>query len=159
MSERAAVEALLDEHQRAMAHLLAFIQPWDEETLDRTVLGDATRTYRQVLQHVATAAYFGYFVWTQRMLEWDVLPPPVPARERITDFHRLSALREILAQTTPYGRQALARLTDEQLDKPQFMSNWNEPYTIDQMLEHAVVHVWRHLRQLERAEKARPGRA
>lgn len=152
---RTEVVALFDEHERAMNALLAFIEGWNEDTLNRTVLGDETTTYRHVLRHVAGAAYFGYFVWTQRVLDWEIVPPPVPDRESLKTINTLDELRTLLRDSTPYARRSLASLTNDHLGPAQHLSNWNAPYTIDQMLEHAIVHVWRHLRQLDRAERAR----
>jgi uncharacterized damage-inducible protein DinB len=149
---RTAVVALLDEHERAMKRLLAFIKDWDDEKLERTVLDNPKMTYRHVLQHVASAAYVAYFVWIQRVLGWEIVQP-APEREAIQKTRALGDLRSLLRETVPYGQRALANLTNRDLAE-RHQSNWNQPYTIDQMLEHGVVHVWRHLRQLERAEAA-----
>ncbi len=36
----------------------------------------------------------------------------------------------------------------------RFESRWKQPYDIEQMLEHAIVHILRHRRQLERWREA-----
>ena len=48
------------------------------------------------------------------------------------------------------GECHLAPLEDEQLAPKQYLSRWGDPHSIEQMLEHAVVHPMRHRIQLER---------
>jgi hypothetical protein len=47
-------------------------------------------------------------------------------------------------------RRQLALLEDTELAPNTYPSRWGEPYNIEQMLEHAVVHPMRHRIQLER---------
>ena len=44
----------------------------------------------------------------------------------------------------------LERLEDAELAPAAYKSRWGEDYTIEQMLEHAIVHPMRHRIQLER---------
>ena len=41
-------------------------------------------------------------------------------------------------------------MTDEQIESVEIKSRWGPTYDLEQMLEHAVVHVLRHRRQIER---------
>jgi len=41
-------------------------------------------------------------------------------------------------------------LTEERADLPAYPSRWGTPYSIDAMLEHAVMHPIRHAYQLEK---------
>jgi hypothetical protein len=45
-------------------------------------------------------------------------------------------------------RDALRELADEQLETPEYPSEWGTRYSIDAMLEHAVMHPIRHRFQL-----------
>jgi len=47
-------------------------------------------------------------------------------------------------------RRHLAALEDRELSPEVHTSRWGEPYNVEQMLEHAVVHPMRHRIQLER---------
>jgi hypothetical protein len=60
---------------------------------------------------------------------------------------RLDAFME---ETLAGWRTHQALLEDAQLSPKQYLSRWGEPHTIEQMLEHAVVHPMRHRIQLER---------
>ncbi len=57
-----------------------------------------------------------------------------------------SFLEEVLAG----WRRHLALLEDHELAPASFKARWGENYTIEQMLEHAIVHPMRHRVQLER---------
>jgi uncharacterized damage-inducible protein DinB len=52
-------------------------------------------------------------------------------------------------------RRHLALLEDRELAPAKRKSRWGEDYSIEQMLEHAVVHPMRHRIQLERLMSAR----
>ena len=46
-------------------------------------------------------------------------------------------------------RTPLQDVGDERLEKPEYPSRWETRYSIDAMLEHAVMHPIRHAFQLE----------
>lgn len=53
-----------------------------------------------------------------------------------------------------FGRMAellgtIKAFTEDDLAKVQFVTRWNQRYDIEQMLEHAIVHILRHRRQIE----------
>lgn len=58
--------------------------------------------------------------------------------------------RPFLDEVLAAWRRHLALLEDEELAPTSFKSRWGDDYTIEQMLEHAVVHPMRHRIQLER---------
>ena len=39
--------------------------------------------------------------------------------------------------------------TEDEMSKVQFVTRWNQRYDLEQMLEHAIVHILRHRRQIE----------
>lgn len=148
---RTEVNALLDEHERAVRYLLSILKRWKEGDLNKSIPHDSKVTYGQVLNHVIGSGYYGYFVWIQQVLGWEVESPPVN-KEEVEELCDLRKQMELLEKMTPYARRALKNLTNHDLYPTMYLSNWGAYYTIDGMLEHAIVHVWRHIRQLERAE-------
>jgi hypothetical protein len=69
------------------------------------------------------------------------LPPPVESIEREVD----SYLPRLLAG----WRLPLARIDEARMCEPTYKSRWGMDYSIDSMLEHALVHPMRHRFQLE----------
>ena len=108
--------------------------------------GDAAyESPERLVAHVQAAAR-SYLTWIR-----EVLGEPIADLEMIRDpaiiVPRLDAYME---ETLGGWGRHLAHVEDEQLAPAQYASRWGEPFTIDQMLEHAVVHPMRHRIQLER---------
>lgn len=149
---RTEVVALLDEHERAMNYLVDLLEKKEDAYLDRKLPHDPDTSFRYILCHVVGSAYYGYFVWIQDVLGWEILKPPIE-KDKVKDELSLFSLIKLLRESTPYARLALEQLTNDDLYPTIYQAYWKDMYTIDQMLEHAIVHVWRHIRQLEKAEK------
>ncbi len=108
--------------------------------------GDADyESPQRLVSHVQAAAR-SYLLWI-----WEVLAEPIEGLPLIRDagviVPRLDAFMD---ETLDGWHRHLARLENEQLSPNQYLSRWKEPHTIEQMLEHAVVHPMRHRIQLER---------
>jgi hypothetical protein len=58
--------------------------------------------------------------------------------------------RPFLEEVFAAWRRHLPLVEDQELEGKTFESRWGQPYNVEQMLEHAVVHPMRHRRQLER---------
>ncbi|MBI4639630.1 MAG: hypothetical protein HY731_02990 [Candidatus Tectomicrobia bacterium] len=97
-----------------------------------------------LLHHLLRAAR-GYMVWICRVLELpdpNIESPPLPADvEGQADLYLTHLLEK--------WRLSLVDVENSRLDSPSYKSNWNMDYTIDSMLEHAVMHPIRHTFQLE----------
>lgn len=96
-----------------------------------------------LLRHVLGAAG-GYLRWTAKVLE---LPDP--------GVDKPPSLEAIDAEAEVYLEHVLDRWWSPLRDVPEekfevaHKSNWGTPYSVDAMLEHAVVHPMRHAFQLE----------
>jgi len=108
--------------------------------------GDESYESAETLVAHVQAAARSYLIWI-----WESLAQPIPGMERVRDAKlivpRLDAFME---ETLAAWRTHLAPLKDEQLGPAFYKTRWGDLYTIDQMLEHAVVHPMRHRIQLER---------
>lgn len=158
---RREVEAQVDLHERALKAFIGTIADWTDDTLDEPLAADATWNGQKILGHVVSCIYFGYFGWMREMLGLPAVPMPLPKDEREARAHlrtvkSIAVWRELLAAAFPYVRTVAADITDDDLPK-EFTSGWGDRFSIDQMFEHATMHLWRHIRQIERdrAAKAR----
>jgi len=97
-----------------------------------------------MLYHVLRAAR-GYMIWMCEKLELpDPQIQPAPPPERIeAEVDRY--LEHLLAR----WRLPLAEVDEERASRPNYKSRWGMDYSIDSMLEHALVHPMRHAFQLE----------
>lgn len=108
--------------------------------------GDADYASPETLVAHVQGAARSYMLWI-----WEMLEQPIEGLPRVRDANLIvPELEKFQADTLAGWEKHGARLKNEQLAPKQYVSRWGEPHTIEQMLEHAVVHPMRHRRQLER---------
>ncbi|MDP2359631.1 MAG: DinB family protein [bacterium] len=143
--------ALVDELERAVLHLDSLLEALDEEALarPRTLPGAAGLTLREVLEHVLYSGHV--YDDLLRTAFGAAAPPDPPARD--LPGQDLTALRRRL-RALPTGTWSLladkADWSEEEIAALRIRAGWGVDYDLEQLLEHAVVHVWRHARQVER---------
>ena len=142
-----AVRSMVELHD---AELRKFVTTWKRFKESRVAMPEAHgdpdyESAERLVTHVQGAAR-GYLTWIR-----DVLGDPITDLEVIRDpaivVPRLDAYLE---ETLDAWGRHLAPLVDAQLAPDQYKTRWGEMFTVDQMLEHAVVHPMRHRIQLER---------
>jgi uncharacterized damage-inducible protein DinB len=135
-------------------HLRSFLTTWREAKATGVALPEtdhwAYRSLETILGHVLAAAR-GYMVWMCKQLGL-----PDPGIDPIPEDDELEAkvdayLEHLLAR----WREPLAEVEPARFDEV-YPSNWQVPYCIDAMLEHAVMHPIRHQFQLEELLKRSP---
>jgi hypothetical protein len=140
-------------------HLRRFLDTWDEARSKGVILpSTADPSYKSLdtLGHHVLRAARGYVVWVCEMLHMPdpgIRPAPDPS-EVVTQAR---SYVEHLLERWP---AALREVGDDQLRAPEYKSRWGMLYSIESMLEHAVMHPIRHAFQLqELIEKATQGGA
>ena len=142
-----AVASLVELHS---VELRSFLETWKRFRASGKPMpearGDADyESPERLVSHVQAAAR-SYMLWI-----WEMLEQPIEGLPRIRDAAVIMPeLEKFQADTLAGWEKYGALLTDEQLAPKQYVSRWGEPHTIEQMLEHAVVHPMRHRRQLQR---------
>jgi hypothetical protein len=95
----------------------------------------------------------GYMIW---MCEVLALPEP-----GIRSAPEASAIirdaDDYMEHVLERWRAPLGEVTGERLETPEYPSRWQTRYSIDAMLEHAVMHPIRHAFQLEELLENRRG--
>lgn len=142
-----AAQNLVELHER---ELQAFVATWRRFVASGKPMpearGDASyQSAEHLVAHVQGAAR-SYLLWIRLQLEKPIDDLRL-TRDPAVIVPQLDAFME---ETLDGWRRHLASLEDEQLAPRQYISRWGEPHTIEQMLEHAVVHPMRHGIQLER---------
>lgn len=146
---RGAAGALMDEYERAAAELVRLVERLSdaefEAVRDRDTEDENCRSIQTMLRHVVRAGY-NYASQVRGALGMSTDRPEVPLGSR-REF--LDQLAEMLAYTSatldgrwlmPYAEMMTVKIH----------ARWGPVYDLEQWLEHAIVHVLRHRRQLER---------
>jgi uncharacterized damage-inducible protein DinB len=146
-----AVGALMDEYERAASDLRRLVERFDEEAFDR-ILDPRTsdencRSVQTILAHVVFAGY-GYADCIRGALAMEPRRPPkrlLSHREGLKEF-------DAMLRYTVETLDGQWELTDERIQGIVIQSRWGVTYDLEQLLEHAIVHILRHRRQIEKLE-------
>ncbi len=145
-----AVRSLAELHAEEMRSFLATWKRFKASGLPMPEAHDDPdyESAERLVTHVQGAAR-GYLVWIG-----ESLGAPFPGVERIRDPEVIvPQLDAFLEETLALWSTHLAGIVDAQIAPQAYETRWGDRFTIDQMLEHAVVHPMRHRIQLERILK------
>ncbi len=144
-----AVGALMDEYERASAELKILLNKISADDFVKIVDPDTKdedcRSIQTIMTHVVRAGY-GYSNYLRKEfgLEADASAYQIsnPA-EAISHFERML---EYAVQTLE-GRW---EMSDEEITNIKIVTRWGTTLHMETLLEHAIVHILRHRRQIER---------
>jgi hypothetical protein len=89
---------------------------------------------------------YSYALYLREALSEPGTRPQIPLGTRTEGVEQIAAMLAYTAAVLE-GRW---EMTGEQLAAIRIQSRWGQTYDFEQMLEHAIVHVLRHRRQIER---------
>lgn len=144
-----AIGALMDEYERAASELRRLVEriPDDEfvRVVDTQTNDDDCRSAQSIMSHVVRAAY-GYADYLREQFS---IASTRPRHGRLSRQESLEQLDAALAYTveTLNGRW---EMSDEEIVGIVINSRWGVVYNVEGLLEHAIVHVLRHRRQIEK---------
>jgi uncharacterized damage-inducible protein DinB len=158
MKTRAAL-ALAEETETARRNLYRLLPRFPEDALAR---GDVERedNVRGILCHV-TSAIYSYSCWMRRVR--GRLDAAVEKEDkarflaRVRSLVRAAEFEEASRWASAHYYDTLAEVEKQDMEL-EFKSNWGETISIELMMEHALVHLLRHRRQLEILLGDRPQR-
>jgi hypothetical protein len=146
-----AIGALLDEYERAIDDLKFVIIDVSDQDLATIVDTETTdedcRSIQTIMGHVVRSGY-GYAIYIYRHLggDFDFRTTILRAtsHEYCDDID--AAFQFNVALFDKYPNLKLEELDNEK----KILTRWGQVFDYDQLLEHAIVHILRHRRQIER---------
>lgn len=144
-----AIGALMDELERAAEELSRLIEKLTDEefeiTRDPETQDGELCSVQRVINHVVRAGHaHANHMRVAFSSNWS--PAVVPLGTRAESAEQLRTMLAYMAETLE-GRW---RMSDEEISAVEIKARWGPTYDLEQMLEHAIVHVLRHRRQIER---------
>lgn len=140
---------MMDEYERAAAELKSVLSRVSEDQFNRIVdtetKDDDCRSIQTIIGHVVNSGY-GYADYIRAATN---IPSSRPTREVIGHLEAAGKIDEFLAYTAQ-TLEGKWELTDEQIQAISMKVRWGVTYDLEQLLEHAIVHILRHRRQIER---------
>lgn len=146
---KGAVGAMMDEYERAASELppllLGITDEEFERVRDRETQDEDCRSIQTIMRHVVRAGY-GYATDIRGAFGAEAKRPEVPLAKRL---EVLDQLQVMLAHTATILEEKW-ELSYEEITAVRIHARWGPEYDLEQWLEHAIVHVLRHRRQIER---------
>jgi len=143
------IGALMDEYERAAFEFMRVIEPLSQgpyaEIRDAQTRDENCRSVQTIVSHVVNSGY-GYANYIRTA--FSLLSTPYTKRP-LEQNEASPKMLEMLEYTsaTLEGRWIM---TDEEIQSVLIDTGWGVRCDIEQLLEHAIVHVLRHRRQIER---------
>lgn len=144
-----AIGALMDEYERAAAALKDLIEQIPEDDFVRVVDSqtedDDCRSVQTIMSHVVRAEY-GYADYIREQFSITSTRPQPKLLSRRESLEQLDEALRYTAETLE-GRW---EMSGEEIAATVIKSRWGIVYDVEGMLEHAIVHILRHRRQIEK---------
>lgn len=143
--------ALLDEYERAIAELQTVIADISDEDLvtivDNETADENCRSVQTVLSHVVSAAY-SYAIYIMHYYGYQMVSPDETYHTSVREYIR------DLTEAFQFTESVFRDIKDSDLEEfehvKKIATGWGQVYDIEQIMEHAIVHILRHRRQIEK---------
>ena len=146
---KGAVGAMMDEYERASAEFRGTVAGLTEEQYTRIVDAetddDCCRSAQTIMSHVVAAGY-GYADYIRGAFSMTVNSPE---RRLLEHAESLREFDSMLAYTVA-ALDDKWEMPEEEFTKVFMTVHWGPTYDLEQLLEHAIVHILRHRRQIDK---------
>lgn len=146
---KGGVGAMMDEYERAAAELKNVLTRVNEEQFNRIVdtetKDDDCRSIQTIITHVERAGY-GYADYIRTAFGMPSAKPELSPVRFSDAVKKIDAFLAYTVQTLD-GKW---EMNDEQIQNTRMVVRWGPTYDLEQLMEHAIVHILRHRRQIER---------
>lgn len=149
-----AVGALLDEYEKAIKELQQVIEDISSDNLSKIVDNKTTdancQSVQTILAHVVSSGY-SYPSYICELTKTEPRRKEKVLRSTVADFQKdLDEVFEFTCDT-------FSNITDPELEEfgeaKKMKTSWGQFYDIEQIMEHAIVHILRHRRQIEKFKR------
>ena len=146
-----AVSALLAEYEKAIIELQYVIQEISQDdlifTVDQETKNPDCKSIQTILSHVVSSGY-SYCVYILNFKNKNSIRPKKVNRSSTADY--INDLDNVLKFT----QETFAIIEDDTLEECEasnkIKTSWGQLYDIEQLMEHAIVHILRHRRQIQK---------
>ena len=144
-----AIGALMDEYERAALELRRLIVriPNDDflRLVDSQTTDEDCRSVQTIMSHVVRAGY-GYADYIREQFSIASTRPENKLLSREESLEQLDAALRYTVETL----EGKWEMSAEEISATVINSRWGAVYDVEGLLEHAIVHILRHRRQIEK---------
>ena len=146
---KGAVGALMDEYERAGRELELRVRSIPNEIfealMDPDTVDENCRSIQTIVSHVVNSGY-GYADYLREQFGIAATRPPKRLLTQPDSLDQIGAMLIYMNETLD-GRW---QMSEEQITATIIQSRWGVRYDMEQLLEHAIVHLLRHRRQIDK---------
>ncbi|WP_316801776.1 DinB family protein [Pedobacter nototheniae] len=145
-----AVAALLDEYKKAIDELIITISPLNplqlSEIVNPTATDEDSRSVQNILSHVLSSIY-SYSVYIENSIGLDTVRPERFIADDVREYIiQLNSGFEYSKNLFVQNPNIILEVVD---GNKKINTRWGQQYDVEQLMEHAIVHILRHRRQIE----------
>lgn len=155
MNRKGTVGALLDIYEQVISDLKNVIKSIPDSALTKIIDEKTTNEDCKSIQTILTHVVFSGFIYAiniQKLKEPNVKRPDKIYHLTIEEY--LKDLDNVLV----YTESVFTKINDDELeqfnDSLKIKTGWGQLYDIEQITEHAIVHILRHKRQIEKIKES-----
>jgi hypothetical protein len=154
MYRQGAVGALLDIYEQAISDLKKVIEDIPDNSLtviiDSQTTDENCKSIQTILSHVVNSG-FGYATSIHNLKGHNIRRPDKTYHLTIKEY------LEDLTNVFTYTENIFNEINDNELEQfdnsLKIKTGWGQWYDIEQMTEHAIVHILRHKRQIDKIKR------
>lgn len=155
MMKKNAVDTLLGEYQNVITALQRVVSDVSYENLTAVVDPGTTnrdcKSIQTIVSHVVSSGY-SYAGYIRKFKKIEDNRPGKMLRLSVAEYH--NDLNNLMAYTCATFESIYDYELEEFDADKKIKTTWEQVYDIEQMMEHAIVHVLRHRRQIEKFKKS-----
>ena len=145
-----AKKALLAEYRKALDELISVISPLTTDELIRIIDSNSddpdAKSVQAILSHVYTSVY-SYSVYIEKGIGINTIRPQREIFDDVQSYiQKLNQGFEYCEQIITNHPQIILEQTEP---SKKINTTWGQQYDVEQLMEHAIVHILRHRRQIE----------
>ena len=151
MYRQGAVGALLDIYEQAISDLKKAIEDIPDNALtiitDSQTTDENCKSIQAILSHVVSSGY-GYATSIHNLKENNISRPGKTFHVTIKEY--IQDLTNVFAYTENIFKEIKDNELEQFDNSLKIKTGWGQWYDIEQMTEHAIVHILRHKRQIDK---------
>ena len=149
--DNGAYGALLDEYEKSLDELKSLVSKISSENLskivDHATKDEDCRSIQTILSHVVESGYtYAIAIRKHQGESLDYMEKVVLYNAEDYNIALSRMMDYTIRMMGDYPNMEL----DESDNSKKLITRWGQMYSIEQLIEHAIVHILRHRRQIER---------
>lgn len=143
--------AILDEYEKSINELISVISNISDDQLikimDTETTNEECKSIQTILSHIVQSGYT-YAIEVRRWMGEDIFYKEVQLLPSSNEY--ALALIEMFAYNEKLFNDYPNLVLEEYDPSKKIKVRWGQSYDVEQLFEHAIVHVLRHRRQIEK---------